>query len=347
MGRRRWSLVPCTSGLLDHHELPSLRDLREAARVVDSPWMHPVTVDGLRGELRHGHDGEPPVCFLGRLDPDGPVVVEGLMHLSEWDNRDLAWLDVTVHPDHRRRGLGTAMWSHLVEQAGEAARPRIGASAWKDSAGGAFLEELGLSARAVGVLSRQHLDELDLDEVRRLRNQAARHAAAYDVLLVDGPTPPGRFEELAALAASINDAPMDDLDYEDEVYDAVRLQHFEVANEARDRDLHRAVAVERTTGAWVGHTVLVTERGTPEVGHQLDTAVMRQHRGHRLGLLLKATLLLHLAGTRPALRTVDTWNAASNTHMVEVNSVLGYRPLAEQVDFQQVRATDAADRPRR
>lgn len=320
--------------MLDDGDLSSLRELREAGRLADSPWKHPVTVEGLWGELRHGHDGEPPVCFLGRLEPDGPVVVEGLMHLSDWDNRDLAWLDVTVNPEHRRRGLGTAMWGHLVEQAAGAGRPRIGASAWKGSAGATFLEGLGLSARAIGVLSRQHLHELDLEEVRRLRDEAARHAAAYDVLVVDGPTPPDRFEELAALASSINDAPMDDLDYEDEVYDPVRLRNFEVANEARDRDLHRTVAVERATGAWVGHTVLVTERATPEIGHQLDTAVMGEHRGHRLGLLLKSALVLHLAETRPALRTVDTWNAASNAHMVEVNTRLGYRPLAEKVDFQ-------------
>ena len=106
--------------LLEDRDLPSLRDLRESARLVDSPWMHPPTVDGLRGELRHGHDGEPPVCFLGSLVPGGPVVAEGLMHLSEWDNRDLAWLDVTVHPDRRRAGLGTQMWQHLLEQAARA-----------------------------------------------------------------------------------------------------------------------------------------------------------------------------------------------------------------------------------
>ena len=92
--------------LLEDRDLPSLRVLRESARVVDSPWMHALTVDGLRGELRHGHDGEPPVCFLGSLDADGPVVAEGLMHLSDWDNHDLAWLDVTMH-----RTIGAWGWA--------------------------------------------------------------------------------------------------------------------------------------------------------------------------------------------------------------------------------------------
>ena len=319
--------------LLEERDLPALADLREVVRLCDVPWLHRVTVDQLRGELWHGHDGEPPVCFLGLLE-DGTVVAEGLMHLSEWDNRDLAWLHVTVHPEYRRRGLGTLMWQHLGERSARAGRSTVGASAWEGSAGVGFLEGRGLSARAVGVLSRQHLDELDLSHVRRLLDEAARHATAYDVLVLDGPTPEERLEDLAALAASINDAPMDELDYEDEVYDAARLRDFEVANEARNRDLHRAVAVERATGSWVGHTVVVVERETPAVGHQLDTTVIGEHRGSRLGVLLKASMVRHLAESRPQLRTLDTWNAASNSNMVRVNEQLGYRALARQIDFQ-------------
>ena len=45
-------------------------------------------------------------------------------------------------------------------------------------------------------------------------------------------------------------------------------------------------------------------------------------------------MLLHLAEARPELRTIDTWNAASNSHMVQVNEQLGYRVVARHVDFQ-------------
>ncbi len=31
-----------------------------------------------------------------------------VVNYSNYDNLDLAWLEVHVHPDHRRRGLGTA-----------------------------------------------------------------------------------------------------------------------------------------------------------------------------------------------------------------------------------------------
>ncbi len=47
------------------------------------------------------------------------------------------------------------------------------------------------------------------------------------------------------------------------------------------------------------------------------------HRGHRLGMWLKASMLLWMRDLRPELTTIDTWNATSNTHMIAVNEALG------------------------
>jgi hypothetical protein len=72
----------------------------------------------------------------------------------------------------------------------------------------------------------------------------------------------------------------------------------------------------------------------PTVADQHDTAVTRAHRGHRLGMLLKAGMLLWLAEAEPQLETVDTWNAESNDHMISVNEALGYRVVARELQFQ-------------
>jgi hypothetical protein len=42
-----------------------------------------------------------------------------------------------------------------------------------------------------------------------------------------------------------------------------------------------------------------------------------------------------LAEEEPQLRTLDTWNAASNTHMIRVNEVLGYEVLALGINWQR------------
>jgi RimJ/RimL family protein N-acetyltransferase len=52
--------------------------------------------------------------------------------------------------------------------------------------------------------------------------------------------------------------------------------------------------------------------------------VARPHRGHRLGLLVKAAMLQWLTGAEPRLRKVATFNAASNRHMIAINEELGF-----------------------
>jgi hypothetical protein len=63
------------------------------------------------------------------------------------------------------------------------------------------------------------------------------------------------------------------------------------------------------------------------VGYQLITAVIREHRGHRLGLLLKTAMLERLAVAEPALERIVTGNAVGNQWMIAINEQLGYRLL--------------------
>jgi len=54
------------------------------------------------------------------------------------------------------------------------------------------------------------------------------------------------------------------------------------------------------------------------------TAVRPEHRGHRLGLLVKIAMLDLLTVHEPAVRRIQTDNAASNPHMVAINEQLGF-----------------------
>jgi RimJ/RimL family protein N-acetyltransferase len=62
---------------------------------------------------------------------------------------------------------------------------------------------------------------------------------------------------------------------------------------------------------------------------------VREHRGHRLGLFLKIAMLRWLAEQEPQLRYLETWNAASNAHMIRVNEILGYQHIAEVIECQR------------
>jgi hypothetical protein len=139
---------------------------------------------------------------------------------------------------------------------------------------------------------------------------------------------------MSEMVASINDAPLDDLDIEDQVFPPERIRKYEETQLVRGYRLHRVLARHRETGELAGHTVVAVDSVRPHIGHQHDTTVVRSHRGHRLGLLMKSDMNLWLAESEPGLRTVDTWNAESNDHMIEVNETLRYRWMGRGIELQ-------------
>jgi hypothetical protein len=214
-------------------------------------------------------------------------------------------------------------------------RTKVGGYCWDGSPGEAFAAHHGYPRLFQSVNRRQHLDEVSPDRVRELHAAALRAAEDYEVLHVGGRTPADLLEDVARMAEAINDAPLDDLDIEDEVFTAERVAAYESAQLQGGKRLYRGIARHRDTGELAGNTVVAVEAERPGVGHQHDTSVVRAHRGHRLGLLLKTDMMLWLAEAEPALRTVDTFNAESNDHMIAVNEELGYRWMGRGLGFQR------------
>lgn len=67
---------------------------------------------------------------------------------------------------------------------------------------------------------------------------------------------------------------------------------------------------------------------------QQITIVDPAHRGHRLGLLVKLANLSFVLEKEPQLRTLDTWNAAVNDHMIGINEAIGFRAYDSWVSWQ-------------
>jgi hypothetical protein len=53
--------------------------------------------------------------------------------------------------------------------------------------------------------------------------------------------------------------------------------------------------------------------------------VLAGHRGHGLGITVKAANLIRLRVDEPQVTRVLTWNAETNEHMRAVNERLGFR----------------------
>ena len=90
-------------------------------------------------------------------------------------------------------------------------------------------------------------------------------------------------------------------------------------------------------GEIVGHTRIAVpdESDDPEHAHQWATLVTAKHRGHRLGLAIKARKHLELQRAMPDLdRTMNTWNDPDNHYMISTNEALGYLPVDVYEEFQ-------------
>lgn len=308
-----------------------------AATRVDAPEVIVDTVETYAGRLRHGWDGDPPRAFLGRIDG----VAVGLLTIDTptYDNRDVAWFEVDVHPDYRGRGIGSELMEFGFKQAAELGRTSLGFTQWDLPKADAFAKKHGFEAKSVEVNRRQDLANVDWPTVERLYAEAVEASKEYELLRLSDDLPEEMLEAMTALTASINDAPTDDLEIEDEVFTPERLRAFEEAQRGTGRRIHRVIARHKTTGALAGHSTVMVELGRPHIAWQADTAVDRTHRGHRLGVLVKIGMLRWLREVAPAVELVDTWNAESNAHMIGVNDQIGYRVIARAIDYQ--RSADA------
>ncbi|MFG1905273.1 GNAT family N-acetyltransferase [Kribbella sp. NPDC048928] len=300
---------------------------------LDCPEIVQHTPRTFANMLRYGWDLEPPQAYLAR---DGGAAV-GVLTISvpEYDNTNQTWIDLKVHPDHRSRGIGSALVEYGEQVTRDLGRTMIGLGGIDLPKADAFARRHAFVQKAVEVNRRQDLAGLDWDLVQRMYDESLAAASAYELLHLTGALPDDLLEGMVAVTGSINDAPKDDLDVEDDVFSPERLRAYEEAQQKSDRTTYRVVARHKATGELAGHTVIAVERERPHLGEQHDTAVSRDHRGHRLGALLKSAMLLWLRTEEPGLTRIDTWNAESNDHMIGINEALNYRIVARFLDYQK------------
>ncbi len=318
----------------DEGELGGVVALLEAARLADRPFHMSTTFSSHAALIRYGWDEDPPLAATAR-DARGRVVGYLQVWLPTWDNVHLGEVEVIVDPNHRRQGIGRELFEAGVDRLRVQERKVLLTHALDGPVGAAFAKTFGLSRASLEIQRRLDLSTVDWERVEREYTAAQQYAGGYDLIRLPGDTPEELVADVVALSAAINDAPTDDLDIEDEVFSAERLRAFEAGQRAHARRIYRLVARDRETGVLAGQTMVAIEREQPGYGWQYDTSVVRAHRGHRLGVILKIGMLHWLSEVEPQLRRMDTWNAASNAHMIRVNELLGYTIIMRVVNWQR------------
>ena len=270
------------------------------------------------------------VVLLAAVE-DGAVVGAARLDLPQKDNLHLCETVLVVHPDARRRGVGRALDDEVVRRVRALDRSTVltmcdEPPGWEGRSPG----RLGATALGYAVVQqevRRDIDlQLDPERVARLEREIAPHVADYDVRLWWDGCPDDLLEDCAALNQAMStDVPKDEMDWREEVWDGARLRRNEAKVAAMDRTHVAAGAVHRPSGRMVAFTTMGLPRTVPQRAYQWETLVLREHRGHRLGMLVKLTALQELAAKQPEARYISTWNAQENGPMIAVNDALGAR----------------------
>ena len=310
---------------LDHADDDAIRgcyDVWRAAHAADDPLSPPLSLPVFRHWLARGWESEPSETWVATDEATGEIIGWYRIELPDLENRHRASGGPTVRPASRRRGAGTALLRHEVERARANGRTVLSGSAPVGSAGDAFARRSGAEASLVDARRVQDLRKIPPGLVASLRETAARAAAGYSLVTWTGPVPEERLDGIARLMEAMNDAPWD---YEDETWDAQRVRTRINERLARTGIRRYTVgAVSDKTGELAAFSVVLVDPPHPEWGLQGDTGVLRHHRGHRLGMLVKTAMLEWLATAEPQLRRIETGNAASNSYMISINERLGF-----------------------
>ena len=295
-------------------------------------------------ELPHFHNPhEPHRMLVARVE--GEIVARALYETHIGEEADSAWITVEVLPDFRGRGIGTALsdavetmarddgkakalvYSPIADVPGDRLPSPTGFGSISVTDDVRFLQKRGYSFEQVERMSRL---ALPVDRVDLLVAEAERTSGPdYRLQFWVGSTPPQWREDIAVLATRMStDAPSAGLEEPEDVWTVERVIEADERNETSNPRTRLAAAVEHVpTGHLVGYTILSLPEQRSRPVDQYATIVMREHRGHRLGMLLKVGNLAHLERVSPGHPSVITFNAEENRPMLGVNEAMGFAPI--------------------
>ncbi|WP_026925363.1 GNAT family N-acetyltransferase [Glycomyces arizonensis] len=140
---------------------------------------------------------------------DGRALGWYSIELPVRDNTHLAEIELEVHPDHRRQGIGSALLAHLERRAAELGRTTVstwapvpipGSTAVGDSAVG-FAEATGYKNTLDNVVRICDLDKVDDAAIERLWNEAWQRADGFETVVFEGEPPAELLDGMAYMHA--------------------------------------------------------------------------------------------------------------------------------------------------
>ncbi|HEX3793184.1 MAG TPA: GNAT family N-acetyltransferase [Acidimicrobiales bacterium] len=279
-------------------------------------------------------DGAEEHRCLAVYGPDGAVLGIADLEMFRLENTHVARVDVRVLPEARRRGVGRAIMAEVEGLALGAGRTELGGMDEVPVRAG-FVDPGAPFAESLGFASAQHLVRRSINLpvpaalMQALAFSPKAAPAGYSLITFRDRWPDEFITDRCELGRRMStDIPMGEQDLDEEVWDEQRVRRMEAEIAAQNRSKLTTAAHHDATRTLVAFTEVAIPLGAPSSSWQHDTLVMREHRGHGLGYAVKVANLAAVMETYPDVRTISTWNAAENEHMIAVNEEIGFEVVA-------------------
>jgi GNAT superfamily N-acetyltransferase len=321
-----------------------------------------------------GHDGlrEEAQERLGRMQDETDWLHVGLLARRDGEPIAAAWITISTQPgtalleadfaiDPRHRGLGAdaALAVEVERIARERGLPTIqtwtihrgtetGAKISSPTGAGSIPADdpstrfLLAEGFELGQVERTSVFDLraDLAPVARALT-AATDVAGPDYRLVTwtAPTPERLLEGYAhVLSRMSTDTPQGETVVEEQHWDADRVRRRDARQAAQGLTSSVAAVVHVPTGTLVAFNELTIGADPSATTQQDGTLVLREHRGHRLGMIVKCANILRWPQLAPESPRIVTFNAEENRPMLDINEALGFQPISYAAAWKKVLA---------
>lgn len=267
-------------------------------------------------------------------------------------------LAVYVLPEHRRAGIAAGLVEELegIVQAEGLVRlktslmaspptrsteqivPTTGVGAVPaDHPGVRFALRHGFALKQIERYSRYDFAGPPIDPHGALDQAQCFAGDDYEVVTWAGAAPEEFLSDLTVLRRHlISDAPSGELEVAEDVWDTDRMREAE-KQDLFTSELWAAAATHHPSSQIVALSYLSRLRSKPEgFIEQKGTVVLPEHRGRRLGTLVKAANLLRIRETVPNASAIMTSNAEENRSMLDINEALGFQPYLVEASFQRL-----------
>ncbi len=247
--------------------------------------------------------------------------------------KHVLFMNLRVHPDYRRQGIGTTLLKIALEEAQQHPQFTILQTMTSHEAGIAFCESLDGESAISGAENRLQLSDVNWLMIQHWCEEGAERAPDVQLIRYDDLPPDDLLPAYSAMYTEVlNQQPLGEVEGAEAIMSPDRFKDMLDRYRKQDFQYHTVISQE-ADGTLSGVTDILYSPKDPHRIHQLLTGVQEAYRGRGLGKWLKAHMLTFLRDQYPDAKFITTGNASTNAPMLSINERLGFKVHREDAIY--------------